>query len=129
MQLTKSLLRRMEKLQARMPPPRARDEEDRRFADAFLYLVESLDTPYRVLVMADMDRPRIFDHLRTNLTMAVAHYVRRHLDHHSPLALPAVVAAVYAQNPKTKSHCSRTRISKTFGQSLPVTNSLRPAAS
>ena len=29
----------------------------------------------------------------------------------------------------TTIHCSRTRISKTFGQSFPVTNSLRPAAS
>jgi hypothetical protein len=101
MRITKSLLRRIETIEARqLPTPKAPDEQDHRFADAFLRLVERMDTGYGAIVMADVQRcPRAFDQHSTNLTMAVAHYVLQHLQYCSPLELPTEVARVYAENP------------------------------
>ena len=84
-----------------MPARRAPTECDRRFADAFELLVERMDAAHFAMVTNDLERGR-FDQHTTNLTMAVAHCVLQHLQYHSPLELPTVVAAVYAQHPDAR---------------------------
>jgi hypothetical protein len=98
MKSTKSLLRRMAKLEVLLPARRTPTAEDERFADAFLRLVERMDSAHGAMVMADMERGGFAQHT-TTLTMAVAHYVLQHLRCHTPLELPTAVAAVYAQHP------------------------------
>jgi hypothetical protein len=97
MRFTKSLLRRIATVEARLPARRAPTEAERRFADAFLRLVKRMDTVHGAMLTADVERGR-FDQHTTNLTMAVAHYVLQHLHGHNRLELPTVVAAVYAQH-------------------------------
>jgi hypothetical protein len=95
---TRSLLRRVAKLEARLPARQAPTECDRRYKEAFLLLLERMDDTHAAMVIADLERGQ-FDQHTTNLTMAVARCVREHLRYHLPLELPTAVAAVYAQNP------------------------------
>ena len=103
MKYRNTLWQRIEALEKRLPRPRQPDVEAQRYHDAFVGLLERMDDRYRTQVLADIERsPRGFDHLSTNLTMAVARYVRRHLQRGTPLELPAEVAAVFEQNPQAR---------------------------
>lgn len=104
----RSMIRRMEKLEARLlavqRPCEPPSEEDLRSHDAVHRLLERLEPEQRSLVVEDIKgcSARGKHANLSRLTSTFLYYVEQHLKAGTPLELPSSVASVYLQNPDAR---------------------------